>query len=268
MINLNDIEQKLESSLNSERLIAAEACKKINVPESKIRKWINMESWSWRLAAIYACFNKEVVDLEILNKGILDKDYGVQDAAAELCCILTIPTEVISEWIESNDWRLRRAAMCTCTGERYSDIEKLLDFGLADACSDVIVAAAKACKGAGVPFIKIREWAKSKLWPERLAAIYSCIGRVDIYPLETIEKRLTDCDKLVSFTAIESCRGIPAPRAKIINWAKSDLWQKRAAAMAAAIGRSDVPEEVIESGTKDKNDRVRKYAYEADQTGI
>ena len=268
MPNLKEIEKGLNSNLGCECLAAAKACKNMRISEGKILNWIDAKRWPWRLAAIYACFNKQEVNLSVVEKGILDRDYDVQDLAAELCCTLAISSDVILEWSGSKDWRLRRAAMCACTREEYVKTTSVIDKGLQDGNSEVAIAAAKACEGAKVSFEKITRWARSRLWSERLAAIYACEGRNDIYPLEIVEKRLTDGDKLVSSTAIKACKGISMPRRKIIGWANSEIWQKRAAAMMATIGRIDIPEKIVTDGLKDKCEKVRDYAREADQTEI
>lgn len=269
MTSLQEIEKQLNSHLNCECLAAAEACKNIRVPKQKIHTWIKAKKWPWRLAAVYACFNTGEVDFEIIERGAEDRDYEVQDAVAELCrnVSLCIPVEKIATWMKSENENLRRAAMYACDWQKYSVTCEVLKLGLNDRNGEVAIAAAKACQGADVPFEQILSWAESPSWAERLASIYACMGRKDFYPLDILEKKITDSDNLVHCTAIEAYTRAPISAHKISSWAKSEIWQKRAAAMMASIGRVDVPEEIITKGLKDREHKVRKYAGKAaDQT--
>ena len=70
MPNLKEIEKGLNSNLGCECLAAAKACKNMRISEGKILNWIDAKRWPWRLAAIYACFNKQEMDLSVVEKGI------------------------------------------------------------------------------------------------------------------------------------------------------------------------------------------------------
>ena len=98
--------------------------------------------------------SRKNLSIEVIEKGLKDRDWRVRTAAMNACVGRDVPLEVIEKWLKDSDWRVRTAAMNACVG-RDVPLE-VIEKWLKDSDWRVRTAAMHACKKAGIPIPPIR----------------------------------------------------------------------------------------------------------------
>lgn len=169
---------------------------------------------------------------------------------------------IIEEWMRSDDYRLREAAMIACKGR--SDISlPIIEQGLFDACSFVYWAAAEAAedrKDITVQFIE--RWLQSDNSKIREAAIKSCRGRNDI-PLLVLKQGLLDGSWFIKDLATQILKSRSDITTEIIEWWSQDEDQYvRGVAVEIAEDQGLITTKAIERWSQDDEPWIRKVAME------
>ena len=58
--------------------------------------------------------SRKNLSIEVIEKGLKDRDWRVRTAAMNACVGRDVPLEVIEKWLKDSDWRVRTAAMHAC----------------------------------------------------------------------------------------------------------------------------------------------------------